>query len=146
MNTQSKIIKTPLNRYKRVSVTRFWMILLLLLTFVLTGCTGDFRSTSGWSGAALYDNKVFVGTKEANLTVLDSDTGRYLWSFPKEGDELSLEGIYGTPIIHDGVVYFGAYNGTLYALDINSERELWAFQTDGHIVGSPAIEHRESSL
>jgi outer membrane protein assembly factor BamB len=145
MTMQLKILNPLSDNPRHVPAITFWVMPLLLLTFFLAGCAGDFRSTSGWSAAALYDNKVFIGTKEANLTVLDSNTGRYLWSFPKEGDEINLEGIYGTPIVHDGVVYFGAYNGILYAIDLNSEREIWTFQTDGHIVGSPAIETSNSN-
>ena len=118
-------------------------VLVLVLCF-LVGCTGDFRSTSGWSGALLDDDKVYIGTKEANLTVLDKDTGRYLWSFPRDGDDLKIEGIYGTPIVAEDSIFFGSYSGELFALDPNSERVIWKFPTDGHIVGSP-LHHNSSN-
>ncbi len=118
--------------------------LVLLFLPLLFGCTGDFRSTTGWSGALLDDDKIYIGTKEANLTVLDKDNGRYLWSFPRDGDDLDIEGIYGTPITAEDTIFFGSYSGDLFALDPNNERVLWKFPTDGHIVGSP-LHHQTSN-
>ena len=116
------------------------MVLLVLLAFA--GCTGRFGATSGWSGVALGEDVLYVGSIEAKLLVLDRETGDTKWSFPKDKEEADLVGIYGTPAVSEDLIYVGAYgekNGTLYAVDINTQRARWDFPTDGHIVGSPLV-------
>ena len=121
-----------------------WLLALALAVITLAGCDArDLGPDSGWSGVAVSDEVVFVGSREDELLALDRANGALLWSFPEEGQEDGLEGIYASPAVTDDLVLIGGYNGILYALDPSTRQKVWEFQTDDSIVGSPALVYEE---
>ncbi len=119
----------------------WWFLALSLAVIVLAGCDArDLGPDSGWSGAAVTEDAVYIGSREDELLALDRTNGALLWSFPQEGqEEDGLQGIYSTPAVTDGFVLMGGYNGVLYAVDPESRQKLWEFRTEDSIVGSPAL-------
>ena len=113
-----------------------------LALLAVAGCgAAGFSVASGWSGAVVADDVVYIGSQEAELLALDRENGSLRWSFPGDQDE-SLVGIYGSPAVTDKLVFVGAYgkeNGTLYALNPITRAKVWDFPTDDHIVGSPVV-------
>lgn len=74
------------------------------------------------SSPVIWENKVFFGSSDKNLYVLDSASGELLWSFT--ADEM----IHSTPIIQNGKIFFSTWGSKVYALDVNSGKPLWQFQ------------------
>ena len=121
-----------------------WLLALALAVITLAGCGArDLGPDSGWSGVTVSDEVVFVGSREDELLALDRANGALLWSFPQDGQEDGLEGIYASPAVTDDLVLVGGYNGILYALDPSTRQKVWEFQTDDSIVGSPALVYEE---
>ena len=121
-----------------------WLLALALAVITLAGCDArDLGPDSGWSGVTVSDEVVFVGSREDELLALDRANGALLWSFPQDGQEDGLEGIYASPAVTDDLVLVGGYNGILYALDPSTRQKVWEFQTDDSIVGSPALVYEE---
>ena len=116
-----------------------WLLSCILALLVLAGCdTGRFKASSGWSGAVVADDVIYIGSRQAELLALDKENGTLRWSFSGDRDN-GLEGIYGSPAVTEELVFLGAYNGTLYALDRTNQIEVWDFQTEHRIVGSPTV-------
>ena len=119
----------------------WWLLALSLAVIALAGCDArDLGPDSGWSGATVTEDAVYIGSREDELLALDRTNGALLWSFPQEGqEEDGLQGIYSTPAVAEGLVLMGGYNGVLYAIDQETRQKVWEFQTDDSIVGSPAL-------
>ena len=121
---------------------RTWLLVVPLLLLAALGCeAGRFTAESGWSGAVVAGDVVYIGSREAQLLALDRQRGTLLWSFPSP-DEENLVGIYGSPAVTDDLVYVGAYGeelGRLYAIDPVQRAKVWDYPTGDHIVGSPTV-------
>ena len=125
-------------------------MLLLLGTVVLGGCATDrFRPSSGWSGVAVTEEQLYVGTMEGQVLALDAANGDVLWRFPPSDDSGDLEAIYGTPAVYEFQdeennkktwVLVGAFNKRIYALNAANGREQWQFtRSEGRIIGGPIL-------
>ena len=82
------------------------------------------------------DGRLYVGSENGVLHVLDAKTGRTLWT-------KALGGRLATPVIDSGRVYAlsGDDNavGTLYALAANDGRELWRRSVNSNGHQSPTV-------
>ena len=120
---------------------RLWLLVAPLL-LLAAGCeAGRFTAESGWSGAVVAGDVVYIGSRQAQLLALDRQQGTLLWSFPGR-DEENLVGIYGSPAVTDDLIYVGAYGeelGRLYAIDPVNRSKVWDYPTGDHIVGSPVV-------
>jgi len=119
----------------------WWLLLVVLALVALAGCTqGISKPSSGWSGAAVGEDALYIGSRESKVLALSRESGERLWSFPPEKGE-DLKGIYGSPALGSGLVFVGAYNGKVYALNAATGREAWPspFETEGPLVGSPVV-------
>ena len=117
-----------------------WLLAGIVTLLVLTGCdAGRFTASSGWSGAVVADDVIYIGSRQAELLALDKENGTVRWSFPGDRDT-SLEGIYGSPAVTEELIFLGGYDGTLYALDRVNQVRVWDFPTEHRIVGSPTAD------
>ena len=122
-------------------------LLALILTIGLlgVGCTGAgrFSTTGGWSGPAVLEDQVFIGSQEGRLLALHALSGSSLWSdtFPPQQVDPLGRVLYGTPAVDGERVYFGTYDGRVYALNAEDGKEAWpsSVQVDGHIIGGPIL-------
>jgi outer membrane protein assembly factor BamB len=81
------------------------------------------------SSPAILEDRVYVGSSDANVCALDLRTGSRIWSY-KAGDSVEA------PVcVKEGVVYVGATDGWLYALDAKDGSLRWKYQTGGQIAG-----------
>jgi eukaryotic-like serine/threonine-protein kinase len=76
---------------------------------------------------------VYVGSNDAHLYAIDSQTGQPRWKF-KTGF-----GVESSPVIYDGSVFVGSNDNVLYALDGQTGQARWRFETQGNISSSPTI-------
>ncbi len=121
---------------------RLWLLVVPFALLAAIGCeAGRFTAESGWSGAVVAGDVVYIGSRQAELLALDRQQGNLLWRFPS-GEEENLVGIYGSPAVTDDLVYVGAYGeelGRLYAIDPVQRAKVWDYPTGDHIVGSPVV-------
>lgn len=125
---------------RRRSKGAIWILAISLAVLALAGCDArDLGPDSGWSGATLDEDTLFIGSREDRLVALDTESGSLLWSFPQEGQEEDLLGIYASPVVAGDVVLVGGYNGVLYAVDPETRQKVWEFSTGDGIVAPPAL-------
>ncbi|KPK53922.1 MAG: hypothetical protein AMJ59_25365 [Gammaproteobacteria bacterium SG8_31] len=85
------------------------------------------------SAARVNDERVFVGTLDGDLVVLDRETGEENWRF-KTGDA-----VVSTPALVGGKAVFGSFDNHVYALDAETGKLVWRFDTGAPVVSSPTI-------
>lgn len=110
------------------------------LALLITGCVRP-GTPQGWSGVAIENDQLYVGTQDRDIRALNAETGETVWVFNLRGEVESDRAVYGTPAISDGVAYVGGYDGMLYSLNLENGNDLWEkLVGDGSpIVGGPAV-------
>ncbi len=80
-------------------------------------------STGGYvySSAAVWRDRVLVGSYSHRFYCFDAATGKTLWQFTADGP------ISGSPTVIAGRVYFATLKGTTYALDARTGDQVWTF-------------------
>ena len=92
------------------------------------------RRHSNNRGAALYDDRVYVGTLDARVVALDATTGRLIWE-RTTGDYRSHHYITMAPLVVNGKVLVGTSGGEygvrgfIAAYDAATGDEVWRFYT-----------------
>jgi outer membrane protein assembly factor BamB len=153
-------------QHKALSVKLVLLLLMVVLLVAFGGLTGlgciRGMQAVGWSGGAIVDNTLFVGSNEGKLVAISLADGSRRWS-----DELKMSGqgggfgcaaptagggcggrttgvaIYGTPAVAGGLVYIAGYNGKIYAFDTDNLKIIeWIYPLEGNlqpIVGGTAV-------
>jgi outer membrane protein assembly factor BamB len=75
-----------------------------------------------YSSPAVWKKRIYIGSYDKRLYVLDAATGEVIWKFKSNGP------ISGSPTIVNGVVYFSTLERKTYALDARTGRELWNYR------------------
>ena len=134
-----------------------WKIgaLLLLLVMFLTvavlasGCVKGLTPI-GWSGGTVSGDKLYIGSTEGRLVVINLTDESRQWAdpmsdssqsglgcsfFPGAGGCAAAAGvaIYGTPVISGGLVYAAGYNGKIYAYNVDSLAVRWVYPREGYL-------------
>lgn len=135
------------------------VVVLIGIVLAVSGCTRVVPV--GWSGGAVANGVLFVGSTEGRLVKYQiEDQGRD-WSDPLKisgqaglfgcapatsgggcGGASSSVPIYGTPVISGEKVYIAGYNGKVYAYRIGDLGFLWDYPRDDYldpIVGGLAL-------
>ncbi|MCD6452679.1 MAG: PQQ-like beta-propeller repeat protein [Dehalococcoidales bacterium] len=117
-------------------------ILFLVVTLVvggvaLTGCYGK-PQPKGWSGVAITDDTLFVGSADGRLVGINRSDGS-LWPDSLLGDSTSGVAIYGTPAVVGDLVYVGGYDGKIYAIDAISRLSRNRYPSEGEKNHKPII-------
>lgn len=89
---------------------------------------GEIRTTP-----AVTDDLVYVGSWDANVYAIKTESGEQKWSFETGGK------LDSSPAVADGTVYIGSGDKHIYALDAESGDVRWTFETGGGVVSSPAV-------
>jgi outer membrane protein assembly factor BamB len=155
------IKKTDKARHKRY-IGRILILVVMLLIIGLVGlsCIEGMREV-GWSGGAVVDNTLYVGTKQGRLVAVDLTDESRQWAEALKSSAASggLFGcalvagggcgagatgvaIYGTPAVGDELVYIAGYNGKVYAYVKDSLALRWDYPREGYlepIVGGVAV-------
>jgi len=129
-------------------------IVIALLPLTLVSCIpGSAQLAKGWSGTAVHDGIIYVGSVDGRVVAINSSTRNLEWAYsiapvtaPSSGlscGQTSVTtAIYGTPLIDRDLVYIGTYSGQVYALTIARGADRWVYPRTGSIgaiVGSPII-------
>jgi eukaryotic-like serine/threonine-protein kinase len=144
-----------------------WAVKLSILFILIAGCLialGCVRGMSavGWSGVAVGEDRLYVGSAEGRLVAIKGD-GIRAWSEPlriarPSGGCAAAPGgstggscassastavaIYGTPVVSGDFVYLSGYNGKVYAFDAPSLEPRWTYPVEDYlkpIVGGVAL-------
>ena len=135
---------------KKSRLSKILLSLLLLSTILLlAGCAA--APTRGWSGPAVANNVLYVGTIGGEVIALDvsGDQPSQIWSetleSPGTGGFLACSArlstpmsTYGTPAIGEDKVYVGGYDGYIYSFTVD-DGYMRKFDTGSAIVGSPIV-------
>ena len=133
-------------------------VLLLLIGIIGFSCIEGLTAI-GWSGGAVSDNTLFVGTKEGRLVAVNLTDGSRLpaTQLTVAGGGSGLFGcmpmgggcsggggvaIYGTPSFDDELVYIAGYNGKVYAYSEENLATRWVYPREGNmepIVGGVVV-------
>ena len=124
-----------------------FLVVIVLLPLVLLSCSGTAQLKGGWSGPAVYDGIIYVGTRDGRVVALNSSAvtsnasnQRALWEWPDTAGARSL--IYTTPAVKGELVYVGTYDGRIYAVTVARGVERWVYPRTGSIggiIGSPVM-------
>ncbi len=145
---------------------RAGMILLLVFMLIAIGLAGSGcvkgLAPIGWSGGAVSDGTLFVGSREGRLVAIDLADESRQWGDPLRttaqgggflgcapgaagggcGAGASGVAIYGTPVVSGELVYIAGYNGKIYAYTTDSLAMRWVYPREGNlepIVGGVVI-------
>jgi len=105
------------------------LVVIALLPLILVSCiSGSAQLAKGWSGTAVHDGIIYVGTVDGRVVAINSSTGNLEWSYsiapvtaPSSGlscgQTSAPTAIYGTPVVDRDIVYIGTYSGQVLALN-----------------------------
>jgi outer membrane protein assembly factor BamB len=115
------------------------------------GCVQGLQSV-GWSGGAVSDGTLFVGSKEGRLVAVDLADESRQWAEPLKasaqtgglfgcspaygggcGTGASGVAIYGIPAIGEELVYLAGYNGKVYAYTKDTLAMRWVYPREGYL-------------
>lgn len=124
---------------------------LLVVVILVSGCVQGLQP-QGWSGTAVSDGLLFIGTKEGRLASVRISDGLRQWSEPLKipsagglGCAPSAGGaggcssapagvaIYGTPVVYKDLVYIAGYNGKVYAFAASSLQTRWVYPREDYL-------------
>ena len=88
-----------------------------------------------YSSPALDQNRLYVGSNNGRLYVLDTNRGGIICT------ALTGAPIISTPAVVRNNVYIASTNGNVYAFDKINCRKVWETKTGGPIASSPAVEN-----
>ncbi len=112
------------------------LIVLLGAALLLAGCAQNrSAATQSWSGVAISDGTLFVGTSGGQLIQLAADTGiaRYApFDVPEADDGQGFPALYGAPAVDGGRVVAGAYNGVVVSVSADGLGAPIRFEIDGN--------------
>jgi outer membrane protein assembly factor BamB len=140
--------------------SKIWSVRILLLLVILllgglnvVGCAPGGSQPKGWSGGAIVENTLFLGSMEGKLVAVDISDGARLWEVPLVfskptsggfgcGAPASSVAIYGTPAVSGDLVYVGGYvqdgnipRGKVYAYNFGRDEPRWVYPREGFLDG-----------
>jgi len=145
---------TQYRSYEMKKPKILFLVVIALLPLILVSCiSGSAQLAKGWSGTAVHDGIIYVGTLDGRVVAINSSTENLEWSYsiapvtaPSSGlscgQTSATTAIYGTPVVDRDIVYIGTYSGQVYALTIARGADRWVYPRTGSIgaiVGSPVI-------
>ncbi|MGC9015120.1 MAG: PQQ-binding-like beta-propeller repeat protein, partial [Thermoproteota archaeon] len=81
-------------------------------------------------------DKVFIGSSDGNLYVLDKASGKVLWKYSTGGP------ITASPIVSsNGIVYVGSTDGKIYALNVENGNLVWSDNVGAPIEVTPVLDN-----
>ena len=96
------------------------LIVIALFALLLVSCIpGTGQSIGGWSGAAVHDGIIYVGSRDGRVVAINSSTQSQQWDYTI----IPSTTIYTTPIVDGDLVYVGTYNGIVLALNTSARVE-----------------------
>jgi outer membrane protein assembly factor BamB len=107
-----------------------FLAVIALLPLTLVSCaTWGTQAAGGWSGTAVHEGTIYVGTMDGRVVAINSSTENLKWSYTTApvtapssglscGQTSAATAIYGTPVVDGDIVYIGTYSGQVLALNM----------------------------
>jgi len=96
------------------------LIVIALFALLLVSCIpGTGQPIGGWSGVAVHDGIIYVGSTDGRVVAINSSTQSQQWDYTIT----PATSIYTTPIVDGDLVYVGTYNGIVLALNTSARVE-----------------------
>lgn len=129
------------------------LLLLLVIALLLSSCIRGMTPV-GWSGVAIANGSLYMGSKEGTVVLVDAATSKILANSTAISTTSSggfgcasssqTAAIYGTPALADGLVFIAGYSGEIDAYAADSLQYRWTFPPKGQnnlkpIIGSIVI-------
>lgn len=117
-------------KHNKLLLGKVLLLLVILLVGGVTvlGCTPMGAQPKGWSGVAIADGTLFLGSMEGKLVALNASDGVRLWEVPLGTSKVA---IYGTPAVDGELVYIGGYigkyDGKIYAISSSLRAIEWKY-------------------
>ena len=114
----------------------FFLAVVALLPLVFVSCIGVGQAASGWSGPTVYEDIIYVVSKDGGLVAVNSSNRDVLWFYEMtttSGGGLSCgptsgpTAIYATPIVDGNLVYVSTYSGQVLTLSTDARRQNLTF-------------------
>lgn len=116
-----------------------WLLLAVLLTLVLTGCSGRRLVASSWPGLVVDDEMAYVAFGQ-RFYAIDPERQRVEWQYPNSADSKSQTTYYAAPAVGDGLLVVGAYDSVLYGVERETRTVVWTFnRASDRYIGSPVV-------
>lgn len=81
-----------------------------------------------YSGPAIANGTVYVGSDDHYLHAVDAKSGHRKWAF-KAGNAVD-----SSVLVSNGIVYFAANDNVFYAVNASTGAKVWTFKPDGNVV------------
>ena len=106
------------------------LVVIALLPLTLVSCiSGYAQLAKGWSGTAVHEGIIYVGTMDGRVVSINSSTENLEWTYSTApvtapssgfscGQTSTPTAIYGTPVVDRDMVYIGTYSGQVLALNM----------------------------
>jgi len=147
------IVQSALLRISDTTGLAIGMLLALIVGIALAGCQPTATVPRGWSGVAVEEDVLLVGSMQGELVALDSVTRERKWDIlfetSQQGGGLfscargaESVAIYGTPAATQELAYITGYNGKMYAVNVQTGALRWVYPREGEmapIVGGPTV-------
>jgi outer membrane protein assembly factor BamB len=117
---------------------RILILLLFVLIFSLSACSGRRVTASGWPGLTVHGDFAFLAGGP-HIYAVKVDNGELEWKYPPEPqNEVTF---YAKPALtEDGQLIVGGYNGVIYSLDPENGVVNWTSEdTGGRFIASPLV-------
>ncbi len=125
------------------------LLAFLLVLLTIAGCVPGTTVPRGWSGGAIADGTLFIGSVDGKIVAVNASDGRRIWEAALETTAPPSGGfgcaapptsvaIYGSPAVSDNLVYIGGYTGKFYAFAPGEKEPRWVYPRDG-TVGSQIV-------
>ena len=120
------------------------LVVIALLPLTLVSCVpGSAQLARGWSGTAVHNGIIYVGTVDGRVVAINSSTGNLEWAYsiapvtaPSSGlscGQTSVTtAIYDTPVVDRDIVYIGTYSGQVLALNTLARSQNLTFPQRGY--------------
>jgi outer membrane protein assembly factor BamB len=119
--------------------TRGLLLTLLLIGGLLAAGCSSVANPQGWAAPVVNGDAGYVSIDAGKMGDYQLTTGIRRWQFPGEGNDLKLEGIYGTPVLQDGILYVTGYSGGIAAVSATDGGQRWQLESGDRVVGGALV-------
>lgn len=114
------------------------VMLLLIASLLLSGCTGAASTASSWPGLSVEGDTAYLAYNQ-HVYAINVGNGSEKWRFPEEAS--AHTSFFAAPVLTpDGQLLAGSYSNILYSLDPANGVQKWEFtEANNRYVASPLV-------
>lgn len=113
------------------------ILVLVVLGFLLSACTGAAGSLNSWSGATISEDTVYYAGSSM-VYALQATNGNIKWQYPEKASPARM--FFAEPLLTGNQLIVGDYGKLLTSLNIADGTENWQFKgANGRYIDSPLL-------